>query len=91
MELLKLKRQDWEEGYPEEMLDMIEELVNEHGGKVILYKCVCCDNWSAHLDALPGLVLPVSNSDRQTTESWIKENGFTIVGEIINGTINYYN
>lgn len=81
----------WKENYGPELLELMAMFLALNGRDVVLFKCECCDKWSAFHALEKKLLFPVSNSDKEVTIKWLTDNNFSVVGEYINESIQFYN
>lgn len=78
--------EEWLEYYPISELPFIAFIFERLESRVMVFQCECCDKWSgkaAH-EAV-NLLLPFSDPDKEKVLTWIKDNGFVIVGEYVDG------
>jgi hypothetical protein len=82
---------EWIDYYSLEHLFIIQEYLNEVNSNVLVFKCSCCDEWSACLADNYDVVMPVNRDSKEEMIDWCKGNNFTVVGEVVNEEPIYYN
>lgn len=82
---------EWLEYYTRDQLETINEYMTIGNSDMAVFKCECCDEWSACLVDCHEVITPVNRPSKEEITQWCKDNGFNVVAEVIDGDIVRYN
>ena len=81
----------WIEYYDLDQLQAIEEYMNKVNSNVVVFKCECCNEYSASLADNYDVILPMNWDSKEECIEWCNKNDFPVIGETINNKVIYFN
>lgn len=90
MERTYTKSKIWEEFFKEKELTKLEQFFVIHGNEAALYKCKCCNNWTACAASNNNVRFPISFRSKEEVITWLVMEGFSPIGEYTNKGLRFY-